>query len=153
MPRSTAAELATVAQEVERVIANAEPQQAKALLRILIAELRVNGRHDIQPTYRVITPDHATTAGVYATSGKVGAKCALFRPWGISGEPYVAQTPRCSVRPGSTSRSGPPTGAANPHQWSRTSSRQAILSGCGSVSQRESTGSPTRTYGTPFATP
>ncbi len=48
-----------------------EPEQAKALLRILIAELRVNGRHNIQPTYRVITPDHAATAGVCATSGKV----------------------------------------------------------------------------------
>jgi site-specific DNA recombinase len=67
----TPAELATVAQEIERVIADAEPQQAKALLRLLIAELRVNGRHDIQPTYRVITPDRAHAAGVCATSGKV----------------------------------------------------------------------------------
>jgi site-specific DNA recombinase len=67
----TPAELATVAQEIERVIADAEPQQAKALLRLLIAELRVNGKTDIQPTYRIIAPNHALTAGVCATSAKV----------------------------------------------------------------------------------
>jgi hypothetical protein len=60
------------ASQLESVIADGEPEQAKALLRILIAELRVNGRHDIRPTYRVIASDHATTAGVCATSGKVG---------------------------------------------------------------------------------
>lgn len=32
---------------------------------------RLHARHDIQPTYRVITPDHAATAGVCATSAKV----------------------------------------------------------------------------------
>jgi hypothetical protein len=37
------------------VIALGEPEQTKALLRILIAELRVNGKTDIQPTYRIIT--------------------------------------------------------------------------------------------------
>jgi hypothetical protein len=47
------------------VIAQGEPEQAKALLRLLIAELRVNSKTDIQPTYRVVTP------GVCATSGKV----------------------------------------------------------------------------------
>jgi hypothetical protein len=31
----------------------------------------VNGRHDIQPTYRVIAPDRTHTAGVCATSEKV----------------------------------------------------------------------------------
>ena len=67
----TPADLAATATALEAVIADGEPEQAKALLRILIAELRVNGRHDIQPTYRVITPDRATTAGVCATSGKV----------------------------------------------------------------------------------
>jgi exonuclease VII small subunit len=68
----TAAHLAANACQLETVIADGEPEQAKALLRLLlIAELRVNGRHDIQPTYRVITPDHAATAGVCTTSGKV----------------------------------------------------------------------------------
>jgi len=46
-------------------------RSAKALLRILIAELRVNGKTDIQPTYRIITPDRTHTARVCATSGKV----------------------------------------------------------------------------------
>ncbi|MGH2853408.1 MAG: recombinase zinc beta ribbon domain-containing protein [Solirubrobacteraceae bacterium] len=73
----TAADLAATANQLERAIADGEPEQTKALLRILIAELRVNGRHDIQPTYRVIMPDRAATAegavtaGVCATSGKV----------------------------------------------------------------------------------
>jgi site-specific DNA recombinase len=67
----TAADLAATADQLEGVIAQSEPEQAKALLRILIAELRVNGRHDIQPTYRVITPDRTHTAGVCATSEKV----------------------------------------------------------------------------------
>jgi hypothetical protein len=39
------------------VIAEAEPQKAKALLRLLIEELRVNGRAEILPTYRVVTPE------------------------------------------------------------------------------------------------
>jgi hypothetical protein len=38
---------------------------------MLIAELRVNSKADIQPTYRVLTPDRFLTAGVCATSGKV----------------------------------------------------------------------------------
>ncbi len=67
-----AADLATTASHLEAVIASGEPEQAKALLRILIAELRVNGRHDIQPTYRVITPNHAAATGVCARSEKVG---------------------------------------------------------------------------------
>lgn len=67
----TPADLAATATALEAVIANGEPEPTKALLRLLIAELRVNGRHDIQPTYRVITPDHIPTAGVCATSGKV----------------------------------------------------------------------------------
>ncbi len=40
-------------------------------MRILIVELCVDGRHGIQPTYRVTAPNHATEAGVCATSEKV----------------------------------------------------------------------------------
>ena len=58
---------------------NAEPQQAKALLRHLIAELKVESRAKIQPSYRVITP------AVCATSEKVEAA-------GI--EPASADAPR-----------------------------------------------------------
>ncbi|HXB65595.1 MAG TPA: recombinase family protein [Solirubrobacteraceae bacterium] len=67
----TAADLAATADQLEGVIADGEPEQAKALLRILIAELRVNSKTDIQPTYRVLTPDRLLTAGVCATSEKV----------------------------------------------------------------------------------
>jgi site-specific DNA recombinase len=52
----TGADLAAVADELERVIAEADPQKAKALLRLLIEELRVNCRKEILPTYRVVTP-------------------------------------------------------------------------------------------------
>ena len=62
----TAADLAAVANQLEHVIAEAEPQQAKALLRLLIEELRVNGRREILPTYRFVTP------AVCAMSEKVG---------------------------------------------------------------------------------
>jgi len=48
------------------VIAKGEPQKTKALLRLLIQELRVDGRAQIQPTYRLVTPE------VCATSEKVG---------------------------------------------------------------------------------
>jgi hypothetical protein len=53
--------------KIEDVIAEGEPQKTKALLRLLIQELRVNGRAQIQPTYRLVTPE------VCATSKKVGA--------------------------------------------------------------------------------
>lgn len=68
----TAADLRQVADRLDRVIASGEPGKTKALLRLLIAELRVNNKAEIQPTYRVLTPDRLPTAGVCATSGKVG---------------------------------------------------------------------------------
>lgn len=52
----TTGELSSVADELERVIAEAQPQKAKALHQLLIEELRVNGRAEILPTYRVVTP-------------------------------------------------------------------------------------------------
>ncbi|HMH48470.1 MAG TPA: hypothetical protein VK538_12250 [Solirubrobacteraceae bacterium] len=67
----TADDLAAVAGQLETLIADGQPEQIKALLRLLIAELRVNGKADIRPTYRVLTPDRFPTAGVCATSGKV----------------------------------------------------------------------------------
>jgi hypothetical protein len=51
-----AAELAAVADNLETTIATADPRQAKALLRPLIKDLRVNGRSEILATYRVVTP-------------------------------------------------------------------------------------------------
>jgi site-specific DNA recombinase len=54
------AELAALADQLEDLIATGDPDQAKALLRLLIAELRVNGRDEILPTYRV--PDAVVCA-------------------------------------------------------------------------------------------
>ena len=51
-----AGELAAVADNLETTIATAEPRQAKALLRLFVKDLRVNGRSEILPTYRVVTP-------------------------------------------------------------------------------------------------
>jgi hypothetical protein len=62
----TPAELAAVADQLEHLLAEGEPQKTKALLRLLIQELRVDGRAQIQPTYRLATPE------VCATSEKVG---------------------------------------------------------------------------------
>ncbi len=61
----TTADLAAVADRLDKVIEQGEPEQTKALLRIVIAELRVNSKTDIQPTYRIVAP------GVCATSEKV----------------------------------------------------------------------------------
>ena len=51
---------------IEAVASEGEPQKAKALLRLLIGELRVNARTEILPTYRLVTPE------VCAMSEKVG---------------------------------------------------------------------------------
>jgi hypothetical protein len=51
-----AAALNAVADQLGQVIETGDPDQAKALLRILIAELRVNSRSEILPTYRVGAP-------------------------------------------------------------------------------------------------
>jgi hypothetical protein len=48
--------LHAVADQLASVISTGETAQAKALLRILIADLRVNSRAEILPTYRVATP-------------------------------------------------------------------------------------------------
>jgi hypothetical protein len=53
-PDTTA--LRAVADQLDHTIAHGEPEQAKALLAILIAELRVNSRNEILPTYRVGAP-------------------------------------------------------------------------------------------------
>jgi hypothetical protein len=48
--------LRSVADQLGRSIAHGNPDQAKTLLRILIAELRVNSRSEILPTYRLSAP-------------------------------------------------------------------------------------------------
>jgi hypothetical protein len=49
----TPADLTAVADQLELVLAEGEPQNAKALLRLLTQELRVDSRAQIQPTYRL----------------------------------------------------------------------------------------------------
>ncbi|MEX0817472.1 MAG: recombinase family protein, partial [Gaiellales bacterium] len=61
------ADLAAVADRLEEVLTEGQPQKTKALLRLLIKELKVNGKSEILPTYRVVTP------AVCATSGSVEA--------------------------------------------------------------------------------
>jgi site-specific DNA recombinase len=58
--------LAAVADRLRDTLATGEPEQTKALLRLLIKELRVNGRSEILPTYRIVTPE------VCATPSSVG---------------------------------------------------------------------------------
>ena len=55
----TPADLTAVADQLEHVLAEGEPQNAKALLRLMIQELRVDGRTQIHPTYRLVTPRFA----------------------------------------------------------------------------------------------
>jgi len=62
----TAAELAAVADQLETLLTRGEPQKAKALIRELVAELKVNGKTEILPSYYLATPV------VCATSEKVG---------------------------------------------------------------------------------
>jgi len=64
---ATPALVAEVADLLESVLDDGDPQKAKALLRLLIDELRVNGRAEILPTYRLVTPE------VCAMSEKVEA--------------------------------------------------------------------------------
>ena len=65
----SAADLAAVADRLDKVIEQGEPEQTKALLRILIAELRVNSKTEIQPTYRIVTPVVCATSEKVETVG------------------------------------------------------------------------------------
>ncbi len=72
---ATAADLAEVADLLEGVLAEADPQKAKPLLRLLIDELRVNGRAEILPTYRLITP---TACAMSERVGRAGIEPATL---------------------------------------------------------------------------
>ena len=81
------ANLAAIADRLEHVIANGDPKQAKALLRLLVKGLRVNGRSEILPTYRVVND----------------AVCALPSSVGGTGfEPPTASLATTSRRPQAT---------------------------------------------------
>ncbi|MDP9223914.1 MAG: hypothetical protein M3P18_08660 [Actinomycetota bacterium] len=63
---STAADLAAVADQLDQLLTTGEPQKAKALIRELVAELKVNSKTEILPSY------YLNAAPVCATSEKVG---------------------------------------------------------------------------------
>jgi site-specific DNA recombinase len=65
----TPADLAAVADHLETMIAEGDSLNAKALLRLLIDELSVNSRREIQPRYRLITPE----------------VCAMSERWSVPG--------------------------------------------------------------------
>jgi chromosome segregation ATPase len=70
------ADLAAVAAHLDQIIATGDPKQAKALLRLLIAELRVNSPSEILPTYRVIDPSVcAPTSSVEPTGIEPVTSC------------------------------------------------------------------------------
>ncbi len=75
-----AAALNAVADQLGQVIETGDPDQAKALLRILIAELRVNSRSEILPTYRVGAPVVCAQTSSVEPAGIEPATSCLQRP-------------------------------------------------------------------------
>jgi site-specific DNA recombinase len=75
-----AAALAGLADQLDEILANESPEQAKELLRLLIKEIRVHNRRRVVPTYRV-------PAAVRAMPRKVG------------GTGLEAGRPRCRSMP------------------------------------------------------
>jgi hypothetical protein len=69
------ATLQAVADHLEHTIAHGEPEQAKALLAILIADLRVNSRSEVLPTYRVGAP---TVCAPTSSMGRAGIEPATL---------------------------------------------------------------------------
>jgi len=63
------ATLRAVADQLDHVIAHGEPEQAKALLGILIADLRINSRAEVLPTYRVGAPVVCAPASLVGDTG------------------------------------------------------------------------------------
>lgn len=70
------AALHAVADQLAHVIATGDPDQTKALLRILIAELQVNSRVEILPTYRVGAP---VVCAQTSSVGPAGLEPATYR--------------------------------------------------------------------------
>lgn len=71
----TPADLAAVADQLEHLLAEGKPEKTKALLRLLIQELRVDGRARIQPTYRLATPEVCATSEKVDRAGLAPAFC------------------------------------------------------------------------------
>ncbi len=52
--RRQPADLAAVADQLEQILTTSQPQKAKALIRELVAELKVNSKTEIQPSYYLV---------------------------------------------------------------------------------------------------
>lgn len=74
------AALQAVADQLGQTIAHGNPDQAKALLRILIAELQVNSRSEILPTYRLSAPTVCAQTSPVGDTGLELASGAQVRP-------------------------------------------------------------------------
>ena len=70
------ADLTAVADQLEEVVGAGDAKEAKALLRLLIKSLRVNGRNEILPTYRVVTD---TVCALPSSVGAAGIEPATPR--------------------------------------------------------------------------
>ena len=83
LPRShqalAPASLAAVADRLRDTLQAGEPAQTKALLRLLIKELRVNSRSEILPTYRIVTPEVCATPSSVERTGIEPVTSALQR--------------------------------------------------------------------------
>ena len=73
------ATLQAVADQLDHVIAHGEPEQAKALLGILNADLRINSRAEVLPTYRVGAPTVCAPTSSVGDTGLEPVTSALSR--------------------------------------------------------------------------
>jgi hypothetical protein len=78
---ATPALVADAADLVETVIDAGDPQKAKALLRLLIDDLRVNGRAELLPTYRLVTPELLRNVEKWAEPDIAQTMSSRPRPW------------------------------------------------------------------------
>ncbi len=72
------ANLTALADQLDQLIATANPEQAKELLRLLIKDIRVHDQHTIIPTYRV-PPAVRTMHGTVGDTGLEPVTSALSR--------------------------------------------------------------------------
>jgi hypothetical protein len=73
------ATLHAITDRLDHVIANGEPEQAKALLAILIADLCIHSRTEVLPTYRVGAPTVCAPTSSVGDTGLEPVTSALSR--------------------------------------------------------------------------
>ncbi len=81
------ANLTALADQLDQLIATANPEQAKELLRLLIKDIRVHDQHKIIPTYRVppaVRTMHRTVGDTGHSANRLDA--AEFKGWALDVE-------------------------------------------------------------------